>query len=148
MLLESGKKGKLTEFHCILDLTELGIRTLVPTDELSKYDVVADIDNKFIRIQCKTASWATDTSEPNVAFYISTSYQTINTKKCTRYLYSKSDIDYFYTYFNGQGYLVPIEEASGSVFRWRYDYPKNGQKVNVHIASDYKIENILRDLRL
>ena len=38
MIEETQKKGTLTELHCILDLTELGIRTLTPTDEASKYD--------------------------------------------------------------------------------------------------------------
>jgi hypothetical protein len=56
------KKGTLTELHCIMDLTELGIRTLTPIDEASKYDVVADLNGKFIRIQCKTSTWATDTT--------------------------------------------------------------------------------------
>ena len=56
------RKGTATELHCILDLTNLGIRCLKPVDEGSKYDIVADIDGKFIRIQCKTASWATDTA--------------------------------------------------------------------------------------
>ena len=50
------QKGTMTELHCILDLTNLGIRCLKPVDESSKYDVVADIEGKFIRIQCKTAS--------------------------------------------------------------------------------------------
>ena len=38
------QKGTATELHCILDLTNLGIRCLKPVDESSKYDVVADID--------------------------------------------------------------------------------------------------------
>lgn len=140
------KKGTLTELHCILDLTEIGIRTLTPTDEASKYDVVADLDGKFIRIQCKTSTWATDTVKPQTAFYISTCCQTTNTKQTTRHKYSKSDIDYFYTWFQGQGYLVSIEEATGSSFRWRYEYPSKGQKQGIHIADEYKIEEVIKTL--
>ena len=81
MIEKTQKKGTLTELHCILDLTELGIRTLIPTDEASKYDVVADVNGKFIRIQCKTSRWASDTSVPESAFYIDTYCQTTNTKK-------------------------------------------------------------------
>jgi hypothetical protein len=140
------QKGTLTELHCIMDLTELGVRTLTPTDEASKYDVVADLDGKFIRIQCKTSTWCTDTKEPNTAFYITTCCQTTNTKQTTRHLYTKNDIDYFYTYFQGQGYLVSIEEAKGITFRWRYDYPSSGQKQGIHIAEKYKIEEVIRSL--
>ena len=68
MLDNTQRKGTLTELNCILDLTKLGIRCLTPVDESSKYDVVADLGGRFIRIQCKTSSWVTDTKEPNVAF--------------------------------------------------------------------------------
>lgn len=146
MIEKTQQKGTLTELHCILDLTELGIRTLTPTDEASKYDVVADLDGKFIRIQCKTSTWATDTKEPQTAFYINTYCMTTNTKETTKHLYSKNDIDYFYTYFQGQGYLVSIEEAKGKTFRWRYEYPEKGQKQGVHIANEYKIEEVIQSL--
>ena len=128
MLEETQKKGTLTELQCILDLTKNGIRCLKPIDESSKYDIVADIDNKFIRIQCKTASWVTDTVDTNVAFMINTYCQTTNTKGTTRHKYTKNEIDYFYTFFQGQGYLVSIEEANGTTFRWRYEYPKSRTK--------------------
>ena len=146
MIEETQKKGTLTELYCILDLTALGVRTLTPTDEASKYDVVADLNGKFIRIQCKTSTWAKDTAEPETAFYISTCCQTTNTKQTTRHMYSKNDIDYFYTYFQGQGYLVSIEEADGKTFRWRYEYPPTGQKAGIHIADEYKIEEVINSL--
>jgi len=144
MLDITQQKGTATELHCILDLTNLGIRCLKPIDESSKYDIVADLNGKFIRIQCKTSSWVKDTAEEKSAFSIPTCCQTTNTKFTTRYKYSADDIDYFYTWFNGQGYLVSIEEATGVAFRWRYEYPKSGQKQGIHIADDYKIEEILR----
>lgn len=144
MLESTQQKGTLTELHCITDLTNLGIRCLIPFDESSKYDVVADIEGNFIRIQCKTASWVTDTADPKKAFVIYTCCQTTNTKTTTRHKYSKNDIDYFYTWFEGQGYLVSIEEATGVTFRWRYEYPKSGQKAGIHIAEEYKIEEVIK----
>ena len=145
MLDITQQKGTLTELRCILDLTNLGYRCLKPVDESSKYDVVVDLgEGNFKRIQCKTSSWATDTKEEKVAFQISTCCQTTNTKSTTRHKYSKDDIDYFYTWFEGQGYLVSIEEASGLNFRWRYKYPASNQKQGIHIADDYKIEEVLR----
>ncbi len=147
MIEETQRKGTLTELHCIIDLTELGIRTLTPTDDASKYDVVADLGKgNFIRIQCKTSTWCKDTVQEKTAFYISTVCQTTNTKKTIRYQYSKDDVDYFYTCFQGQGYLVSIEEANGKTFRWRYEYPISGQKQGIHIADEYKIEEVIRTL--
>jgi hypothetical protein len=144
MIEETQKKGTLTELYCILDLTKMGIRSLTPTDEASKYDVVADLNGKFIRIQCKTSRWAKDTVVPETAFCIDTSCQTTNTKKTVRHMYSEDDIDYFYTYFQGQGYLVSINEATGTKFRWRYEYPSSGQKQGIHIADNYKIEEVIK----
>ena len=85
MLDNTQQKGTATELHCILDLTNLGIRCLKPVDESSIYDVVADLNGKFIRIQCKTASWVTDTQKEKSAFAIYTCCQTTNTKSTTRY---------------------------------------------------------------
>ena len=145
MLDITQQKGTVTELHCILDLTNLGIRCLKPVDESSKYDVVADLGKgKFIRIQCISFSWVTDTKEEKVAFTISTCCATTNTKSTTRHKYSKDDIDYFYTWFQGQGYLVSIEEANGLTFRWRYEYPATNQKQGIHIANEYKIEEVLK----
>ena len=144
MLDNTQQKGTATELHCILDLTNLGIRCLKPVDESSKYDIVADLNDKFIRIQCKTASWVTDAQKEKSAFAIYARCQTTNTKSTTHYKYSKDDIDYFYTWFEGQGYLVSIKEATGVTFRWRYEYPATNQKQGIHIADDYKIEEVLK----
>lgn len=144
MLDETHQKGITTEIHCILDLTSIGIRCLKPIDDSSRYDVVADLNGKFIRIQCKTSSWATDTAKSNTAFEIDVRSTTTNTKKTVRRKYTESDIDYFYTWFNGQGYMVSIKEATGATFRWRYEYPSHNQKQGIHIADRYKVEEVLR----
>ena len=139
------QKGTLTELHCILDFTQLGFRCLTPIDEGAKYDVVVDLNGKFIRVQCKSASWVNDTVQEKVAFMINTYCQTTNTKNTVRHKYSKEEIDYFYTWFEGQGYLVSIEEAQGQTFRWRYEYPGN-QRQGIHIAGNYKIEEVVKTI--
>ena len=146
MLDITQKKGLTTELHCLQDLTELGFQTLIPFGDSCKYDVAVDIGNKIIRIQCKHSRWSTDTAQVKTAFEIATCCQTTNTKKTTRHKYSENEIDYFYTYFEGQGYLVSIQEATGVSFRWRYEYPPTGQKQGIHIANDYKIEEVLKGL--
>lgn len=146
MLDITQQKGTLTELHCITDLTELGIRCLTPIDDSSRYDVVADLGGKFIKIQCKTASWVTDTAQEKVAFHIDTIRQTTNTKATTKYKYTAEEVDYFYTYFEGQGYLISINEATGVSFRMRYEYPSNNQKKGIHIADNYKIAEVIKTI--
>lgn len=125
------------------DITNLGYQCLKPLNDSSKYDVVIDINSHFYRIQCKTAKWV---DESQKAFEIATCCMTTNTKKTTRHKYSSEEIDYFYTYINGQGYLVSVQEASGTSFRWRYEYPKTNQKQGIHIADEYRIERVLNNL--
>lgn len=75
------QKGLSTELHCILDFTDLGYRCLTPVDDSSKYDVVVDLGERFLKIQCKTSSWVADTAQEHVAFAIRTEHQTTNTKR-------------------------------------------------------------------
>lgn len=148
MLDETQQKGLITELHCMEDITKLGYECLKPISDSCKYDVVLEIKGHFYRIQCKTATWAKDTVEQNVAFEIRTYSTTTNTKRNIHYKYSADQIDYFYTWFNWQGYLVSIQEATGTNFRWRYEYPKTGQKQGIHIADNYKIEEVLKNLAI
>lgn len=143
MLDITQQKGLTTELHCLQDFTELGYQCLIPFGDSCKYDIAVDLGSKIIRIQCKHARWSTDTAQKQTAFEIATCCQTTNTKKTTRYKYSENEIDYFYTWFGGQGYLVSIQEATGVSFRWRYEYPASGQKQNIHIANEYQVKEVL-----
>ena len=144
MLDITQQKGLSTELHCLQDFTELGYQCLLPFGDSCKYDVAVDTGEKILRIQCKHARWSSDTIQEKTAFEIATCCLTTNTKKTTRYKYSDKEIDYFYTWFEGQGYLVSIQEATGNTFRWRYEYPSSGQKQGIHIANEYKVEEVLR----
>ena len=146
MLDITQQKGLITELHCLQDFINLGYQCLIPYGDSCKYDIAVDINGKIIRIQCKTSRWSTDTKDPEVAFEINTCCQTTNTKKTTRYKYSNKEIDYFYTWFKDQGYLVSIKEATGNTFRWRYEYPSTGQKQGIHIADKYKMEDVIKEI--
>jgi len=146
MLDTTHLKGQMTELHCLQDFIGLGYPCSVPFGDNTQYDVLVDINDKIYKIQCKSSTWAKDTVEPETAFYISLTRQTTNTKRTVKYNYSENQVDFFYTWFEGQGYLVSIQEANGSSFRWRYEYPSAGQKTNIHIADSYKIEEVINSL--
>ena len=143
---ETIQRGLLTELHCIEDITKMGFHCLKPVSDASQYDIVIDINGKFYRIQCKSSSWVKDTKIEHTAFELSTCRSTINATGFTRHKYSADEIDYFYTWFEEQGYLISIHEATGVTFRMRYEYPSTGQKIGIHIAENYKIEEVLKTL--
>ena len=146
MLSDTNKKGLSTLIHALYDFTMLGFQCSTPFGDDCKYDLVVDLNGKFVRIQCKHSRWSKDTAIKNVAFEISTCCQTTNTKKTTRHKYTDEQIDYFYTWFNGKGYLVSIKEAVGTSFRWRYEYPDKNQKQGIHIASNYELTEVLKTI--
>lgn len=137
---EMKQKGLLTEIHCQLAFTELGFLVMIPQSEDSRYDFVVDVQGKFLRIQCKTASISQDGS--CISFSCrstrSTTQENISRK------YSKDEIDYFYTYYWGKSYLIPVEECSGEK-TLRFIPPKSGQLAKINFAEDYELKTILRN---
>lgn len=141
------KKGILTEIQAILDFTQQGYFCSIPYGDACRYDLIVDINNTLYKIQCKTSSWVTDTAKEKEAFKFECRTSTTNTKTITRRTYTKNEIDFFYTSFNGKSYLVPISEAEGKTsFRFRYEYPSSGQKQGIHLAEEYELEKQLQRL--
>ena len=143
------QKGMMTELHCIEKFIELGYYCSIPYGDSCKYDIIVDIENTLYRIQCKSSSWAKDTVEEKVAFIMNTNHTTVNTTGVKRYTYNSEQVDFFYTYFEGQHYLVPINEVEGKgTFRFRYLKNVGHQKANIHIAEDYELENVISKILL
>ena len=139
------QKGMLIELYCIKKFIQLGYFCSIPYGNSCKYDVIVDINNVLYRIQCKSSTWAKDTKEEKVAFIMNTNHTTTNTTGVKRYTYNSKQVDFFYTFFEGEHYLVPIEQIEGkSTFRFRYlKNVINTHSYGVHIAEEYQIEKVL-----
>lgn len=141
-------RGIVTELQCIKDFISLGYHCSIPYGDCARYDIVVDIDNKLYRIQCKTSSWSKDTAQEKVAFDFDARTTTVNTKKTIRKLYTSKEIDFFYTYFEGKSYLIPMSEMEGKTsFRMRYKYPSSGQKQGIHLEKDYELNVQIEKIR-
>ena len=132
-------KGDVNELRCMLAFEERGYCVSIPFDGSSKYDFVADVEGKLLRIQCKSSHYYKD--DTSIAF--SCSCSTTNTQKTIRHTYSKQQIDYFMTTFGSYVFLVPVEETTNSDKILRLKEPKNNQIETINIASDYLFDNIL-----
>ena len=135
--------GDVTELKCILAFEERGYYTSIPFSGSCRYDVVVDVEGKLLRIQCKTSHYY---KEDKTSFEFSTVRSTTNTQKTTKYKYSKDEIDYFYTHFNGYDFLIPVEETSHNKIL-RLLPPKNGQIEQINIAQDYLLDNVLASIK-
>ena len=141
MQLDTKKKGNLTEMQCMSAFIAQGCGVSIPFGDNSKYDFIADVEGQLLKIQVKTASLK---DENSIKFSCRSTHVNCSGVKHTRY--SKDEIDYFATYWNGQCYLVPISECSVEK-TLRFTPPKNGQIKGITFAHEYTLEKQLTKIK-
>ena len=131
--------GNVNELKCISRFMELGYECSIPYGNGAKYDFIADVDGKLIKIQCKSCSHPRKNGiiDEN-AIQISTIAQTTNAQKTTRHTYNKDQIDFFATSYKDKIYIIPAEECSTSK-TLRFQSPQNNNQA-YNKAEDYEIE--------
>lgn len=132
-------KGATTELLGILAFQSRGYHCSIPFDQSCKYDFIVDINGKLLRIQSKTSTLYQNKKD---SIIFSTCRSTTNTRKTTYYKYNENEIDYFYTHHNGYDFLIPISEAGTSKIL-RLTSPSNNNMVNINVAADYLLDNVL-----
>ena len=129
------QKGLITELECQLAFSRLGAMVCQPINEDSRYDFLVDLgDKNIIRVQCKTSSVHCEQKYIRFAARSSNNHDSKS--------YSKNDIDYFYTSYQNNSYLIPVEECSVEKRLWLVS-PENNQTKGISFAKDYELESIL-----
>ena len=139
-MLTSKQIGNITEVESMLAFLKLGHNVLQPYGDCERYDFVADVNGKFYKIQCKTAS----SDDEGNTFKISCRSSHRVDGKCVNEKYTSDDVDYFCTVWDGKCYLIPQSECSHSK-KLRLVAPENGQVKGISFAKDYEIETILQE---
>lgn len=131
--LHPKQKGNLTELQCITAFYEAGYQVSLPYGENSRYDLIADINGHLLKVQVKTSRTF---DEYSFCF----ACRSTKSKKSgiTRKSYTKDEIDFFATFYQGKCYLVPVEEC-GVEKRLHLRDCKNNQTQNVSYAKDYEL---------
>lgn len=140
--------GCYVELECMCSFIKLGYTCCIPYGNDAKYDFIADINGKFIRIQCKSPVLIKDTKDRNVvsSLMLSLRNATTNTKETVTHGYTEDQVDYFATYYNDNTYVIPIKDTGSSSFTLRLIEPKNNIGNDMfHAAEDYKIENVFNE---
>lgn len=142
---DTKKKGNLTELQCITAFMQEGYQVSIPFGEDSRYDFIADVDNKLLKIQCKTCHEILDDEESVIAIHFKCVRQTGSAaSKWARVKYETNEIDYFATFYQGKCYLVPLKECSNEK-TLRIKPPKNNQKVGISFLKDYEMSEVLKN---
>lgn len=136
--MNSKRIGNIGEAKVLCKFVELGIPVYIPFGDNEKADLIAEFNGKLNKIQVKTSQKAIDGKmEFQVASATSTSR-----KGDTIHYYTNDEVDYFalYNIERDKIFLVPFKECSSRAFIIRYELPKNGQKVGIHMEEDYLFE--------
>ena len=142
MALTSKQKGNLTELQCLTAFMAEGYGVSIPYGDNAKYDFIADVDGKLLKIQVKTSSQ----KDGGGAINFSCRSTHVNCKGVTNERYSANDIDFFATYWNNQCYLVPIKECSTEK-TLRFIPPISGQLKGISFAVDYELAKQLQKVK-
>ena len=140
--MDSKFKGNITELEVLTYMTKLGYQISIPFGDRERYDQIWDIHGKLLKVQVKTAQWV-DESKSAIKFSCRSSQRSHGKIKHTRY--QIGEIDYFATFWDGQCYLVPLEETSNEKIL-RFSPPKNGQIKGITFAETYKVEEMLQHI--
>lgn len=124
------QKGDLAELCAAAKLKEFGYTILLPFTENKSYDLVAESDSDFLRVQVKYASLKD--GRVKVSCYGPNSSKSGNNKT----FYTKEDIDGILAYCRdiGQFFWVPIEKTN------RYTITLSQDGANQF--EDYHIDNL------
>lgn len=130
--------GNLTELQCIAAFYKLGYTVSIPYGENNRYDFIADINTKLIRVQVKSSK----TRDGGKSYIFSCRSSRTNGKSSINIKYSKFEIDYFATFINNNCYLAPVEECSSSK-TLRFDRCDNNQQSCINFHENYLLETQL-----
>lgn len=125
---------------------ELGFDVSVPYGENCKYDlVVDDRRGNLYRMQCKTSRKRTEFS-----FDIHTAHRHNNMKGGKWIFYTKKDIDFFCTIYNGVCYVIDVKYGRRRTLTLKLDgyNSKTGTPLSASKFIDYKvfgIDDVSRD---
>ena len=136
MPLTTNQKGAIAETAITLAAVRQGITVLRPVVEGERYDLVFEIDGRFLRVQCKSARRVRD-----VVVVRAQTCRRGPSGRLIRSRYVSREIDAVAAYCpdNDTCYAIPIGEvpAGGDIQR-RLAPAKNNQRVGLNWASDYE----------
>lgn len=104
-------KGDLSKAYVIAKLLKAGYKVLEPVSENSRYDLVVDLDGKFVKIQVKTIYYKNDMQVYEMVCYSTTRRNKMHIK--TKYTPDEVDFIIGFNPDNDEVYAFPIEDIAG-----------------------------------
>ncbi len=134
--MNSKAKGDISEALIFAALVKYGFTVLTPWGDKNRYDLVVDDNGVFIRIQCKTGCIR------NGCVNFRTYSVTTKNGEPLKSGYTADEVDLFMVYCpeTDKIYAVKQTEVPNDICLLRLEEPKNNQKWNVKMASDFEFK--------
>jgi hypothetical protein len=144
--MDTKQIGNLTELQCLTRFYELGYSVSIPYGDSEKYDMILDTGKNLYRIQVKHGNVKMNSEEQDESLIIKTRWQSGYTKNSSYkdHKYSKNEIDFFATHYQGKNYLIPVEECS--LEKTLRILPPKVKQPTIRYLKDYLDEEVLKDL--
>lgn len=138
--MNSKTKGQISEARALYEFQKYGIPVCIPWGDNERYDLIAEFNGKFNRIQVKTVN---EEQNGSLCCYTRSSTNHTTNKNLSTY---EGQVDYFV--FVNHTYdliaIVPIEEiGKAQQIRLRLIPPANGQNKGIRYFSDFSFDKIL-----
>jgi hypothetical protein len=133
--MTTNQKGAVAELEIALAAVKLGIEAYRPVVEGGRYDLIFEVDERLLRVQCK---WATCRGERVVVRCYSSRR---NGDGLLRRIYMAGEIDAFAAYCPELDccYFLPFGLFEGRTeINLRLTPTRNNQSLNVNWASSYE----------
>lgn len=118
----------------MFDLVRRGYRVLLPFGVNQRYDLVLDVDGKFVRAQCKTGRL-----RDGVVRFATRSVQSNTRGSSKRGYVGEVDIFLVHCPQNRRTYAVPVEQAPADHMYLRVRPTANGQAHGIHWANEFEL---------
>ena len=136
MQYTTNQKGLITELSVALELIKKGYNVSQPLNIDSKYDFILDTGKQLLRIQVKTSHL----NKTGSGIEFKCRSITVNTNKVNHHYYSNDEIDYFATFWDGEVYLISVNECS-STKTLHFEKPK---RTDMAWINNFKIDEVLK----
>jgi hypothetical protein len=137
--MHSKKKGNIGQFAVGLSLVKLGFSVFTEEGDISKIDMIAEKNNKLIKIQCKAIT------PDNGCIRVNLKKSGPNYK----FRYKSDMFDYFgiCDLEDHQIYLISSDvlQNHNNCINLRKVASKNNQKSKINMAADFLIDKVLAD---
>ena len=133
-------KGAITQQKCFLKCIEEGWVISKPLFDNARYDFIADVNGKLLKIQVKTSAWV---DSEHTAFSFNGYSQHSLGSGNKRMHYTNKEIDYFMTEKDNVYYLYPASENGFTQKILRISAKQNQKSINW--AKDYQFEEVVKN---